>query len=57
MDRCYKKARDRRTAADKARLAMLSGPTNEQDEVPLPEPEVDPVYDDLDNDFTGQLNI
>lgn len=57
VDRCYKKARDRRTAADKARLAMLSDPTNTPDDVPLPDPEIDPVYDEMDNDFTEQLNI
>ena len=57
MDRCYKKARDRCMAADKAGLAILTAPNNGQDELPLPDPGVDPVYDRLDNDFTEQLNI
>ena len=57
VDRCYKKARDRRAAAEKAELRILSDPNNGQDALPIPDPETDPVYDDSDNEYTDQLNI
>ena len=57
MDRCYKKARNRRAAAEKAELQLLSDPNNGQDTMPIPDTETDPVYDDSDNEYTDQLNI
>ena len=57
MDRCYKKARDRRAAAEKAELRILSESNNGQDTLPMPDTETDPVYDDSDNEYTDQLNI
>ena len=57
VDRCYKKARDRQTAAEKAELRILSDPNNGQDALPIPDTETDPVYDDSDNEYTDQLNI
>ena len=57
VDRCYKKARDRRAAAEKAELRILSDSNNGQDTLPIPDTETDPVYDDSDNEYTDQLNI
>ena len=57
MDRCYKKARDRRAAVDKAKLRILSESNNGQDALPIPNTETNPVYDDSDNEYTDQLNI
>ena len=57
VDRCYKKARDRRTAAEKAELRLLVDQNNGQDNLEVPLTETDPVYVDSDNDYTDQLNI
>ena len=57
MDRCYKKVRDRRVAAEKAELRILSDSNNGQDTLPIPDTETDPVYDDSDNEYADQLNI
>ena len=57
MDRCYKKARDRRAAAEKAELRLLSDPTDGQETLPIPDPETDPGYDDSENEYPDQLNI
>ena len=57
VDRCYKKAHDRRTATEKAELRILLDPNNGQDALPIPDTETDPVYDDSDNEYTDQLNI
>ena len=57
VDRCYKKARDRRAAAEKAELCILSDSNNGQDTLPIPNTETNPVYDDSDNEYTDQLNI
>ena len=43
---CYKKARDRRAATEKAELRILSDSNNGQDTLPIPDTETDPVYDD-----------
>ena len=48
---------DRRTAAEKAELRILSDPNNGQDALPIPDTETNPVYDDSDNEYTDQLNI
>ena len=57
MDRCYKKARDRRVATEKAELHILSDSNNGQDALPIPNMETNPAYDDSDNEYTDQLNI
>ena len=57
VDRCYKKARDRRAAAEKAELHILLDSNNGQDTLPIPNTETNPVYDDSDNEYTDQLNI
>ena len=57
MDRCYKKARDRWVAVEKAELRLLSEANNGQDALPIPNTETSPVYDDSDNEYTDQLNI
>ena len=57
VDRCYKKARDRRAAAEKAELRLLLDPTNGQETLPIPDPETDSGYDDSENEYPDQLNI
>ena len=57
VDRCYKKARDRRAAAEKAELQLLLDPTNRQDALPIPDPATDPGYDNSENEYPNQLNI
>ena len=57
MDRCYKKARDRRAATEKAELRLLSDSNNGQDTLPTPGVQPDPVYDNSDNEYPDQLNI
>ena len=57
VDRCYKKAHDRRVAAEKAELRLLSDSNNGQDTLPTPGVQPDPVYGDSDNKYLDQLNI
>ena len=57
LDRCYKKARNRWAAAEKAKLRILSDSNNGQDALPIPNTETNPVYDDSENEYTDQLNI
>ena len=61
-DRCHKKARDCWAAAEKNELRLLSEHDSAQDDptecnLTLPAIETDPIYEDVDNDFTDQLNI
>ena len=57
VDRCYKKVCDRWVAAEKAELRILSDSNNGQDALPIPNTEINPAYDDSDNEYTDQLNI
>ena len=62
VDRCYKKARDRRAAAEKNELRILSKQNGERDDPTeynptLPAVETDTIYEDSDNDYGDQLNI
>ena len=62
VDRCYKKARDRRAAAKKNELRILSEQNGERNDpteynLTLPVVETDTIYEDSDNDYAEQLNI